>query len=171
MAGLARRRRVAEATVFTTLAGWQAVRPRGVVRTQSRKVLVVHLGFVSLQRGALATAVDIAAQGRSRPRRGLRRRSSSRLLLAGDVLAALDLAGQPFLPLLADLSAIPLGNGRVVPGDAPHLGVLVLLKELSPALVAAKAHALDLARLEGVHGNAPDEGDVHAQAAVDAGAR
>ena len=47
----------------------------------------------------------------------------------------------------------------------------MVLKEGPPALVAAQPHALDLARLEGVHRDGPDEGYVDPEAAMDARAR
>jgi hypothetical protein len=90
--------------------------------------------------------------------------------LSQDKFAALNLAAQPLLPLLADLTAVPLGNRRIVPRDPSHLRVLVLLEELPPARIATEAHPLDLARLEGVHGDAAHKGNVDAEAAMHAGA-
>lgn len=113
-----------------------------------------------------------AAHGSRRPRGRLRGSGrGSWLLGAGHVLAALDLAAQPLLPLLADLAAVPLRDGRVLPGDAHHLCLLMRLEKVPPPLVAAESHPLDLARFEGVHRDAPDEGDVHAEASMHAGAR
>lgn len=46
----------------------------------------------------------------------------------------------------------------------------MVAEEGLPRVVAAEVHALDFGVLEGVHGDGADEGDVHAQAAVGAGA-
>lgn len=42
----------------------------------------------------------------------------------------------------------------------------MLLPELSPPLIPAKSHALNLSLLERVHGNGADEGDLYGQSAV-----
>jgi hypothetical protein len=164
------RRRISKAGVLSALAGRQAIRTGSIVRSEPGKVLVVDLGLA--RRWALAASA-CPTQGRRRARGRLRcrRGSRSRLLLSSDVLATLDLARQSFLPLLAHLAAVSLGNGRIVPGDTPHLRVLVLLEEFAPVLVAAQSHTLDLARLEGIHGDATHKGDVDTQATVYARAR
>lgn len=49
--------------------------------------------------------------------------------------------------------------------------VLVLLEKVPPALIAAKSHSFNFARLEGIHGDAANEGDVDAEPSVHTGAR
>jgi len=44
------------------------------------------------------------------------------------------------------------------------------VEEVFKGSIAAERHALDFGVLEGVHGHAADEGNVHAEGAVDAGA-
>lgn len=44
------------------------------------------------------------------------------------------------------------------------------IKEVPPSLIPTQAHALNFLRLEGIHGDASHETNVHAQAAVDASA-
>jgi hypothetical protein len=46
----------------------------------------------------------------------------------------------------------------------------VLVEEVLPRLVTAEFHPFDFGRLESVHGHGPDEGDVHTEGSVDAGA-
>lgn len=46
----------------------------------------------------------------------------------------------------------------------------MLLEECSPSLVTAEAHTFDLGLFEGIHCDGADEGDVDAQAPMDAGA-
>jgi hypothetical protein len=47
----------------------------------------------------------------------------------------------------------------------------VIFEEEPPVLVAAESHSLNLGSLEGVHGYGSHKRDVHAQAAVNTGAR
>lgn len=87
---------------------------------------------------------------------------------AGNVLDAVDPRRQPLLPLHGDVSIISLLNRDIIPGNPRGDIVRMVLKERSPRPVSTQPHALDLGRLEGVHGDRAHEGDVHAETAVHA---
>lgn len=163
---LARPWRVSKPSVLASLVGVEAIRPRSIVGAQLGKVAVVDLDLAS-RSTTLALGRPAQRRGRPRSRLGGCRRG---LLFPRHVFPALDLAAQPLLPLLADLAAVSLRDGRVLPGNAHHLGGVVRFEEVLPALVTAQSHSFDLAGFEGVHGDAADEGDVDAEAAVDASA-
>jgi hypothetical protein len=90
--------------------------------------------------------------------------------LTGDVFAAFDLGGEPLLVFLADVTLVALFDGRVLEGATLGLCDGVGIEEGLPSVVSPLLHALKFRDLEGVHGNGADEGDVHAEAAVSAGA-
>lgn len=92
------------------------------------------------------------------------------LPLSSHILPPLGLRAQPLLPLLPRLAIIPLLYRRVLECPPFKLVTTVCVEEFFPGLVAAGLHARQLGGLEGVHGDAADEGDVNAKAAVDAGA-
>lgn len=164
-----RRRRAPKARILAALTRRQIRRPTRIARAQFGKVPLINLDLAPHRRCLPPLPAQRRVPYRGRRRR--RRTSRHRPLLPRDILPPLHLGTQPLLPLLAHLPAIPLGNRRVLPPDPTHLGIGVALKEFAPARVAAEAHALNLGLLEGVHGDGADKRDVHAEAAVDAGAR
>ena len=96
--------------------------------------------------------------------------SSSGFLLRRHVVPPFDFGREALLPFLAGVAVVALADCGVLEGRAGELDGGVVVEEVAPRLVAALGHAQEFGRLEGIHGYAADEGDVHAEAAVDAGA-
>lgn len=174
-----------EPAVLPALGRGQVIRPRIIFLAQFREIRLVLL---------LLRTIHAVAAGP--PRRRLRSRIGRQVvitlalslsltltlrrtrprgihlipLLPRNVLPPLNLGAQPCFPLIPDLALIPFFNGRLFKraalGDTLGVGV----EKVLPRLVPAVFHALDFVDFEGVHGYAADEGDVHAEAAVDAGA-
>lgn len=91
-------------------------------------------------------------------------------------VAPVDLAGQALLVLVARVAAVSVPHQphrfpvAPLPRPAP-LRPALALPEVLPGVVPAALHAADFGRLERVHLDGPYEGDVHAEAAVQAGTR
>lgn len=72
---------------------------------------------------------------------------------------------QSLLPLLPDLTVIPLFNGRLLKRRRR-----ILREEILPLFISPVLHPRDLGLFEGVHADGPHEGDVYAETAMEAGA-
>lgn len=166
-----RRRAAPESAILAALAGGQIVTPRGVISAQAREVLVVDLDAVSLPHRGFSPPREWRAAPRVGGRRDARCGALLFLLpLSHYEFFAVHLTAQALLILLPDEAGIPPRNRLLLPGYRLLVGARVLSPEPLPPGIAAQAHPFGLGGLEGVHGHAPDEGDVHAQGAVAAGA-
>jgi hypothetical protein len=180
----------AKAAIFAALVGRDAVGSIGVFGAHFRKVGLV-LDFlrrhgVGAERGGGRAHVVAACLAQ----RGLRSTSSgaastvqgrigSSIFFLGYPLGqvalvklpAFDLAAQPFFPFVTGFRVVALLYRRGLE-CAAVLGVGgVGVEEVLERLVSACCHARELSALEGIHGYAADERDMHAETAVNSGAR
>lgn len=183
------RQPAAEARELPALRRRQGSRPRRILGAQLRKVRLVALlsraaaaSKTPFRRGASPTTIAGAGASASARQRRTRPFPPQVPFLAAVTprqiplhharvkLPPLDPRRQPLFVLLPDLALIPLLDGRVLKRPALRHGDRVLVEEPLPDVVPAVLHALGLGVLERVHGDGAHEGDVHAEAAVRAGA-